>query len=246
MRRRRGSEAEGSRRSLLARRVRPADAQGRGRVRRRIQNGRRAPPTSRLRGRRRVGEEEERSMEGVASSASLMGELRAALVETQGFASAVDAAGAFLFDTPSSSPSKTSTYSRDAQGVQTGAQTVGTGWHPVGTPAPPWWTSRSSTRCADLRRDARTGLPRPGPRRTAGSLSPTRPGLGLTLRRRPRGARPASPCEAPGPRGTHSRARRGRTRATRASRTGTARTVEGVRMPMPIMPMPTTRRARMP
>ena len=39
MRRRRGSEAEGSRRSLLARRVRPADAQGRGRVRRRIQNG---------------------------------------------------------------------------------------------------------------------------------------------------------------------------------------------------------------
>ena len=77
------------------------------------------------------------SMEGVASSASLMGELRAALVETQGFASAVDAAGAFLFDTPSSSPSKTSTYSRDAQGVQTGAQTVGTGRHPGGHPGTP-------------------------------------------------------------------------------------------------------------
>ena len=72
-------------------------------------------------------------MEGVASSASLMGELRAALVETQGFASAVDAAGAFLFDTPSSSPSKTSTYSRDGVlGTQTG-----TGRHPGGHPGTP-------------------------------------------------------------------------------------------------------------
>ena len=52
-----------------------------------------------------------------------MGELRAALADADGFARAVDAAGAFLFDTPSSSPSKTSTYSRDKEGTQTGTQT---------------------------------------------------------------------------------------------------------------------------
>ena len=52
-----------------------------------------------------------------------MGELRAALADADGFARAVDAAGAFLFDTPSSSPSKTPAYSRDAEGAQTGTQT---------------------------------------------------------------------------------------------------------------------------
>ena len=66
-----------------------------------------------------------------------MGELRAALADADGFARAVDAAGAFLFDTPSSSPSKTSTYSRDGVlGTQTGAQT-GTGRHPGGHPGTP-------------------------------------------------------------------------------------------------------------